>query len=290
MQPRHPERPERLAELLAHFERTGIAASLTYREASQAPREDIARVHDGAYLDLLSRLVPAEGLQQLDPDTALCPASLDAALRAAGALLDATRSVLAGDATRAFCAVRPPGHHAEHDAGMGFCFFNSISVAAAWALTQPDIERVAVLDFDVHHGNGTVDIFADDPRVLVCSSYQHPFYPHRLHDVVRDHIVHTPLPEGTAGPAFRRAVEASWFRRIEEFAPQLVFISAGFDGHRLDPLGGLLLDESDYEWITRHIVALSEGSAQGRIVSALEGGYDLAALASSAHTHVEALL
>ncbi len=290
MQPRHPERPERLAELLAHLERTGLAASLTYREAPKATREDVARVHDGAYLDLLSSLVPAEGLQQLDPDTALCPASLDAARRAAGALLDATRAVLAAEDTRAFCAVRPPGHHAERDAGMGFCFFNSIAVAAAWALTQPDIERVAVLDFDVHHGNGTVDIFADDPRVLVCSSYQHPFYPHRMHDVVREHIVHTPLPEGTTGDEFRRAVEASWFRKIEAFAPQLVFISAGFDGHRLDPLGGLALTESDYDWITRQIVALSAGSAHGRIVSALEGGYDLAALASSAHTHIEALL
>ena len=290
MQRRHPERPERLSELLAHFERTGLAGSLIHREAPAVDPNDVARVHTRPYLELLTELSPKDGLQQLDPDTALCPHTLEAAGRAAGAVTDAARAVLEGEDTRAFCAVRPPGHHAERDAGMGFCFYNSVAVAAAWALTQGGIERVAVLDFDVHHGNGTVEIFADDPRVLVCSSYQHPFYPNRMVNVVRDNIVHTPLPAGSDGSEFRQAVEATWFAKIERFAPQLIFISAGFDAHKADPLGGLALDESDYTWISREIAELAATAAEGRIVSTLEGGYDLNALALSAQAHVEALL
>ena len=288
MQPQHPERPERLSHLLRHFEATGMMADLEVRQADAADINDIRRVHRTDYLSFLHDLAPTEGLQQVDPDTALGPASLDAARYATGAVLDATRSVLRGDAQRAFCAVRPPGHHAESDASMGFCFYNSVAVAAAWALEQ-GLERVAILDFDVHHGNGTVEIFQDDPRVLVCSSFQHPFYPNRYDDLRREHIVLTPLTAGTNGAGFRRAIERSWFDAIQQHAPQLILVSAGFDAHRLDPLGGLELGEDDFAWVTAEICALADSTANGRVVSALEGGYDLSALASSAHAHVAAL-
>ncbi len=290
MQPRHPERPERLSELLSHFQRIGLTAETRFREAPLVSATQAGRVHDPDYLELLERLSPMEGLQQLDPDTALCPDSLEATRRAAGAVCDATRAVCTGEDSRAFCAVRPPGHHAESNAGMGFCFYNSVAIAAVAALEEHGIDRVAIVDFDVHHGNGTVEIFADDPRVMVCSSYQHPFYPNRQHDVERPHIVHTPLPEGTTGSQFRHAVESSWFAKLEAFAPELYLISAGFDAHRLDPLGGLLLTEDDFAWITGEIRTLADRSAHGRIVSALEGGYDLSALSSSAEAHVSALL
>lgn len=288
--PGHPERPDRLRAVLAHLEQTGMLAQTQLLEAPLVDTTALGLVHTPAHLQQLRASLPAEGLVSLDADTTLCPHSLDAAHRAAGAVLDATRAVLNGEARRAFCAVRPPGHHAESATPMGFCFYNSVAVAAAWALTQPGIERVAILDFDVHHGNGTVEIFADDPRVMVCSSFQFPFYPGRFDDVVRDHIVLTPLSDGCNGDDFRAAIARDWFDRLEAHRPQLIIVSAGFDAHHADPLAGLKLTEADFGWITREIVALSADSAQGRVVSALEGGYDLAALASSTQAHLEALI
>ena len=288
MSPRHPESPARLAAVLDHFDETGLAADLDLRTAPLATRADLARIHQDAYLDHLQRLSPAAGLVALDADTALSPGSLRAAQLAAGAATAAVDAVLAGPDHRAFCAVRPPGHHAEEGTAMGFCLLNGIAVAAAHALAS-DIERVAILDFDVHHGNGTVAAFMDDPRVLACSSFQFPHFPYRLQAVARPNIVNTPLPAGTTGAAFRKAVERDWLPALESHRPNLVLVSAGFDAHRDDPLGDLLLTEADFAWTTELIVAAAEQYADGRVVSVLEGGYDLGALARSAVAHVQAL-
>lgn len=287
---RHPERPERLAAVLQHLDRAGLIAELDVYEAPEALHTDMARVHGEAFLDTLVRLSPEEGLVRLDPDTAMGPGSLRAARRAAGAAVAAVELVLGATHSRAFCAVRPPGHHAELSQAMGFCFVNSIAVAAARALDDPGIDRVAVLDFDVHHGNGTVAAFMDNPDVLVCSSFQFPFYPYRLQDVRRPNIVNTPLPAGTRGPAFREAVERDWLPALDTFKPDLILVSAGFDGHADDPLGGFLLTEDDYAWVTALITDAADRHAGGRIVSMLEGGYHLGALSRSVAAHVERLI
>ncbi len=290
MSPGHPERPDRLKAVNDHLRNTGILEDLTCHHAAPMDLLQVARVHQSTYLAELESLRPDTGLVAVDPDTALCPGSLDAALLAAGSVNDAVERIVNGDAKRAFCAVRPPGHHAEHAAAMGFCFFNSIALGADAALQDAAIDRVAVLDFDVHHGNGTVDIFKDRSEVLVCSSFQHPYYPYRYADIERVNIINTPLAAGTDGTTFRREVEATWLPALESHRPQLILVSAGFDAHRMDPLAGLNLDEEDFRWVTQLIVDAANRYADGRIVSALEGGYDLSALARSVGVHVETLL
>lgn len=287
---RHPERPERLAAVLMHLDETGLAAELDVREAPEAQRTDLARVHGETFLDTLEQLSPAEGLVRLDADTAMSPGSLRAARTAAGAAVAGVELVLSDADKRAFCAVRPPGHHAEVSQAMGFCFVNSIAVAAARALDHPAVERVAILDFDVHHCNGTVAAFMDNPNVLVCSSFQFPFYPYRLQDVDRPNIVNTPLPAGTRGGAFREAVERDWLPALDGFKPDLILVSAGFDGHADDPLGGFLLAEEDYAWVTGLTTDVANRHADGRIVSMLEGGYHLGALSLSVAAHIEGLM
>ncbi len=288
MVPGHAERPDRLRAISSYLQATGLLDELSEREATPVDSTRLAAIHDAGYLSSLEALAPDEGLVAVDPDTSLGPASLTAAALATGAVVDAVTAVLAGEAKTAFCAVRPPGHHAEHDAAMGFCFYNSVAVAADAALAG-GLERVAILDFDVHHGNGTVEIMQDRPEVLVCSSFQHPYYPHRYHDLARPHIVNTPLPAGTASAAFRAAIERDWLPALEAHAPELVLVSAGFDAHKDDPLAGLELTEDDYRWITTLILDAAADSAQGRVVSALEGGYDLNALARSVGAHLETL-
>ncbi len=285
----HPERPERLRAVLAHLEAEGFLARHTVRQPAVADRAALATIHDTAYLDALERLSPADGLVALDPDTTLGPMSLTAASLAAGAVADAVQAVLTGEVERAFCAVRPPGHHAERGVAIGFCIYNNVALGAATALADATIRRVAILDFDVHHGNGTVDIFKDDPRVLVCSSFQHPFYPHRYTDIERSHIVNTPLRAGTDSAGFREAIERDWLPALDRHAPDLILVSAGFDAHRADPLAGLELEDDDFRWITRLIVDAANRHARGRVVSTLEGGYDLAALARSVAAHLEVL-
>ena len=287
---RHPERPARLAAVLMHLDETGLYSDLDVHEAPEAQRADLARVHGEAFLDGLAELTPEEGLVRLDPDTAMGPGSLRAARTAAGAAVAAVELVLGGADNQAFCAVRPPGHHAEGSRAMGFCFFNSIAVAAARALDDPGIDHVAILDFDVHHGNGTVAAFMDNPDVLVCSSFQFPFYPYRLQEVQRPNIVNTPLPAGTRGPEFRKALERDWLPALDDFRPDLFLVSAGFDGHADDPLAGFLLTEEDYAWVTSLITDAAKRHASGRIVSMLEGGYDLEALSRSVAAHVEGLM
>ena len=287
VQPGHPERPDRLRAVNESLSASGLKGRFDCRAARPIEAEGLAAIHNPDYLAGLNAASPASGLVRVDPDTVMSPGTLRAAALAAGAVTDAVGEVLKGSHRRAFCAVRPPGHHAEMGAAMGFCFYNSIALGAALALEQ--VDRVAILDFDVHHGNGTVDAFKNHPEALVCSSFQHPFYPYRYVDIDAPNIVNTPLPAGTDGAAFRHAIERDWAPAINAHRPDLILVSAGFDAHRDDPLGGLLLDDEDFRWVTEFTVDLAETHAGGRVVSALEGGYDLAALGRCAVLHAEAL-
>ena len=292
----HPECPARLDAISDHLRATGLDMALDFREAPEARAEQLARAHTSGYVahitDLLNQVQTAGAARHLDPDTVACPHTLAAALRAAGAALAATDDVLARrpDAPRrAFCAVRPPGHHATRDEAMGFCFFNNVAVAARHALDVHGLSRVAIVDFDVHHGNGTEDIIAGDGRVLMVSFFQHPLYPYSGAVPKGTNMVNVPLPPYTRGPAMREAVQRQWLPALEEFKPQMLFVSAGFDAHREDDLGQMGLVEADYEWITRQLVAVAERHAEGRIVSCLEGGYNLGALARSVAAHLRVL-
>lgn len=284
----HPESADRVEAVLNHFESVGLINEVNVVEPDLVDLDLIARVHSAQYVDALVEVSPSQGLVRLDADTSMGPNSLNAARRAAGAAVTAVRQVISTEEKRAFCAVRPPGHHAESSTVMGFCLFNSIAVAADVALDS--VDRVAILDFDVHHGNGTVEIFADRPEVLVCSSFQYPFYPYRNQEVDRENIVNTPLEAGTTGSQFRAAIERSWLGPIEQHRPQLILVSAGFDAHKDDPLAQLELEDTDYEWISNLIVDLANTYCDGRVVSTLEGGYDLGALARSAAVHLRCLL
>lgn len=290
MGPGHPECPQRLAAIEDQLLASRMDLALHRHEAPLASREELCRVHAPAYVDLIIRSAPEEGYVRLDPDTLMNPHSLAAARRAAGAVILGVDLVMEGKVRQAFCSVRPPGHHAERSRAMGFCIFNNVAAGAAHALHRHGLERLAIVDFDVHHGNGTEDIFAAEPRVLFCSSFQHPFYPHSGADTDRGHMAPIPLPAGTGGAAFRAAVEAHWLPRLEAFAPQLILVSAGFDGHREDDMAGLALVEADYHWVTREILAVARRHAEGRIVSTLEGGYALSALGRSVVAHLDALL
>jgi acetoin utilization deacetylase AcuC-like enzyme len=285
----HPECPDRLRAIDEALHALGLFDFLRPHEAPRATREQLARVHAESHIDEIYARSPAAGHVMLDADTIMNPATLEAALRAAGALVFATDLVLAGQARNAFCAVRPPGHHAERDAAMGFCLFNNIAVGAAHALAS-GLARVAVLDFDVHHGNGTEEIFEREPRVMLCSSFQHPFYPGKAGVAVPGHLVNTPLPAGAGSEAFREAVTTRWLPEIEGFRPEMIFVSAGFDAHAADPLAGLRLQDADYAWITQQVTSVARRLCAGRVVSALEGGYDLATVGRCAALHVRGLM
>ena len=285
----HPESPARLKAVLDALDDAHVAQHLREEEAPLATEEQLARVHEDVHIALVHESAPETDYAYLDPDTSMNPRSLPASLRAAGAVVRATDLVAGGGAQRAFCAVRPPGHHATPARAMGFCVFNNVAVGAAHALQTHGFERIAILDFDVHHGNGTEDMFRDDPRVLFCSTFQHPYYPYCGADSGNEHVINVPLPAMTASGGFRDAVARHWLPALERFEPQVVFISAGFDAHREDPLAQLRLEDDDYEWVTRQIVAVAERHAGGRIVSTLEGGYNTASLARSAVRHVRAL-
>lgn len=285
----HPEQPARLQAVEDQLIASGLMDHLQHLEAPLAQREDLERVHPAHYITGLASAVPSEGLTHLDPDTAMNPHSLTAALRAAGAAVLATDSVLEGRVANAYCNVRPPGHHAGRSRAMGFCFFNNVAVAAARALGAHGLERVAVVDFDVHHGNGTEEIFRDDPRVLMVSTFQHPFYPYSGTEGRSERMVNVPLPAYSSGREFRAAVVEQWLPALEAFQPQMIFISAGFDAHREDDMAMLQLVESDYAWVTAIVKRVAERSARGRIVSVLEGGYALHALGRSVMNHVKVL-
>ena len=290
----HPECPERLDAIHDHLIATGLADYLDMREPPLATEAQLERAHNAAHVHELReamRALEAGEVDhlQIDPDTSACAASWRAALRAAGAAVAATEAVLDGSAEAAFCAVRPPGHHAERGSAMGFCFFNNVCVAARHALDVRGLQRVAIIDFDVHHGNGTEDIVAGDERILMASFFQHPLYPYSGAVPKGINMVNVPVPPYARGSQVRDAIEAMWLPRLEEFRPQMLFISAGFDAHREDELGQLGLVEDDYAWITRQLVALAARHAQGRIVSCLEGGYNLSALARSVAAHLRVL-
>ena len=286
----HPESPARLHAISDQLIAAGIEPFLLHRDAEPATREQIERVHDAAYVDEVFAAAPEEGLVWLDGDTAMNAYTLEAALHAAGATVRAVDMLMSGDARRAFCAVRPPGHHAERDTAMGFCIFNNIAVGAAHAIAAHGLERIAIVDFDVHHGNGTENIFSGDNRVLFCSSFQHPFYPGSGAGETAANVINCPLPATTDGADFRATVRAHWLPALEAFEPQLILVSAGFDGHLEDDMAEMRLREPDYEWVTREICDLADRYAGGRVVSALEGGYNLSALGRSVAAHIRAMM
>lgn len=285
----HPECPARLRAIEDQLIASGLLPYLQHYDAPLAAFEQLARVHDPHYIETVRSASPKEGLVYLDPDTAMNPFTLNAALRAAGAVVLATELVLERKVENAFCAIRPPGHHAESARAMGFCFFNNVAVGVAHAMAHYGLKRVAIADFDVHHGNGTEEIFRDDPRVMLCSTFQHPFYPHCGADSGNDHIINVPLPAGTDGDGFRKAVSEQWLPSLERFRPEMLFVSAGFDAHWEDDMAMFKLRESDYAWVTQQIKDIAEKYAHGRIVSALEGGYELHALGRSVAAHIRVL-
>lgn len=286
----HPEAPARLAAIEDQLLVSGLEFAICRHDAPAVTREQLYRVHDPDYVQRLFAASPQTGLYALDADTAMNPHTLDAARHAAGAVVAAVDLVLGGEAISAFCAVRPPGHHAGRSRAMGFCFFNNIAVGAAHALAHHGLQRIAIADFDVHHGNGTEEIFRDEPRVLFCSSFQHPFYPFADLTVSGDQMVKTPLAAGTGSRTFRLRVGSEWLERLDAFHPELILVSAGFDAHWQEQVADLNLNERDFGWLTRELRELADRRAGGRIISVLEGGYALPALAHSVAAHLNALL
>ena len=294
----HPECPERLDAIHNRMLVTGLADVLDQREAPLASLADIELAHDRWYVaslrgmsERIAEEVAAGGpaYAQVDPDTAMNVHTWTAALRAAGAALDATDAVMAGELENAFCSVRPPGHHATHNKAMGFCFLSNVAIAAKYALQRHNLQRVAVIDFDVHHGNGTEDILAGDERTLMCSFFQHPFYPYSGDRDPAANMCNLPVAAYTRGMDIRELIEVMWIPRLEAFAPEMIFISAGFDSHRDDDMGQLGLTENDFAWITLRIKDIARRFSKGRIVSCLEGGYAMQPLALSVEAHVRAL-
>jgi acetoin utilization deacetylase AcuC-like enzyme len=286
----HPEAASRLHAIEDRLNAAQLFDHLRHLDAPEATREQLLRVHDPAYLEAVESRIPDSGYAHLDPDTVVAPHSLSAARRAAGAVVLSVDRVMSGECANAFCSVRPPGHHAERNRAMGFCLFNNVAVGAAHALAAHGLERVAIVDFDVHHGNGTEAIFRGDSRVLFCSTFQHPFYPNIPCWEASGHIVCAPL-DATAGSAeFRAAVEGRWLPALDAFQPELILVSAGFDAHVEDDMSGVSLTEHDYRWVTEQICGVAARYADNRIVSTLEGGYEGSALGRSVEAHLRVLM
>jgi len=285
----HPECPARIHAVEDQLISSGLLPFLERHDAPLVKREQLERVHGLAHIEQVFSQAPIDGLIHIDPDTAMNPYSLEAALRSAGAAVMATDLVISGQVENAFCNIRPPGHHAGRDTSGGFCIFNNVAVAVAHALEHHGLQRVAIADFDVHHGDGTEDIFRDDPRVMLCSTFRHPFYPYCGADRSNDHIINVPLKGGTSSADFREAVISYWLPALERFQPQMIFISAGFDAHREDDMGGLCLTDADYGWVADQLKDIAYRHAGRRIVSVLEGGYELHALGRSAMAHIKSL-
>ena len=291
MGPGHPECPERLHAIADMLLSKGYSDFMVPYDAPLASVEQLTRAHSALYVNELLDRAPAEGYERLDPDTLMNPYTVPAALRSAGAAVLATDLVLRGEVATAFCNIRPPGHHAERGACMGFCFFNNVAVGIRHALDVHGLERVALIDFDVHHGNGSADILAGDERVLMCSIFEKGLYPlGKDEQPGGSNMVHVGMDSRTGSAEFRALVDAAWMPALEAFQPQLVYISAGFDAHREDDMGNLGLVDADYEWVTQRLLDLARRHAQGRIVSCLEGGYVMNPLARSAAAHVKVLI
>jgi acetoin utilization deacetylase AcuC-like enzyme len=285
----HPEQPARLTAIEDQLIASGVADYLQRHAAPLATDEQLARVHPMQYVRAIRETAPATGIVHLDPDTAMNPHSLNAALRAAGAAILGTDLVMKKTVDSAFCSVRPPGHHALRARSMGFCIFNNVAIAARHAVHAHGLERIAIIDFDVHHGNGTEEIFEDDPHVLMASTFQHPFYPYSGTESPASNMINVPLPAGAGSKQFREAVSKHWLPALEEFRPELVIFSAGFDAHIEDEMAMLQLRDADYGWVTEQVKAVADRHAEGRIVSLLEGGYALSALGRSVVQHVRVL-
>lgn len=292
MGPGHPECPERLGAINDHLLIKGLLDCMSSYDAPLATGEQLGRAHDHDHVNALLASAPtgAQKYRWIDPDTAMNPFTVPAALRAAGAAVLATDLVISGKAPAAFCAVRPPGHHAERSTAMGFCFFNNVAVGIRQALDVHGLERVALIDFDVHHGNGSEDIFTGDERVLMCSIFERGLYPYRGDTASGPNMVNIGLPARSGGDRLRETVVEKWLPALERFRPQLIYISAGFDAHREDEMGNLGFVDADYEWVTRQIMAIARRYCQGRVISCLEGGYALNALARSVTAHVKVLI
>jgi len=284
----HPECPERLNVIFKALSSAELE-NLSYEEAPLVTREQLHRVHDKKYIEDLLNLTPKEGPTYLDPDTIITPYTFSAAQRAAGAVVKAVDLLMSNQANSAFCNVRPPGHHAEHNRAMGFCFFNNLAVGVAHALYFHKLKRIAIIDFDAHRGNGTEDIFFNNKQVLICSIYEENLYPL---DVPRqaNNIIHIPLPSGATGREFRSEITQHALEKLDSFKPQMVFFSAGFDGYINDTISNLNLTEFDYLWLTQQIKRIAKNHSQGRMVSVLEGGYDLASLGQCVVAHIKGLM
>ena len=285
----HPECPARLSAITQYLTARGLDSELVFYDAPLATHEQLLRVHSESYLERLQLSSPELGIVHLDPDTAMNPHTWRAALRSAGAGVKAVDLVMSGEVQNAFCAIRPPGHHAERSKAMGFCFFNNVAVAAMHALEAHGLSHVAIVDFDVHHGNGTEACFRDFKPVLMVGIFQHPFYPYSGTDHPASNMFNVPLSSGTSGDDFRQVVHDVWLPRLRKFKPQMILISAGFDAHREDDLGGLQLLDADFVWVTEQLLQIASETANGRIVSMLEGGYVLPSLARSVEAHLSAL-
>ena len=286
----HPECRQRLSAISDRLIESGLDGILQAHDAPAVSREQLLRVHDAAYIDFIEASIPESGAARLDPDTVIGPESLTAAQHAAGALVAAVDLVMEGQVDNAFCSVRPPGHHAERGRAMGFCLFNNIAVGAAHALAEHGLSRVAIVDFDVHHGNGTENIFEGDDRVLFCSTFQHPFFPYTPLLSNTQNRISVPLDAGARGEEFRRAVSEHWLPALQRFKPEMIFVSAGFDAHVADDMSHVHLTDDDFRWVTRRIVDAAAQFADNRIVSALEGGYELHSLARCTELHLRGLM
>ncbi|REG84979.1 histone deacetylase family protein [Marinomonas pollencensis] len=286
----HPESPKRLGAIRDRLIAGQLLDYLRCIEAQAATRAQLAAAHSVDYVDTIFAKAPEQGQLEVEPETLLMPHTLEAAIHAAGAVVQAVDLVMKGAMDNAFCAVRPPGHHAETDRAMGFCFFNNVAVGAKHAMAHYNLKRIAIIDFDVHHGNGTEAIFNGNESVLYASSYQHPFYPYADPGVSHDNILHMPLAAGSGSEEFRAAMTDVLLPRLALFKPELVMISAGFDAHKSDPMGQLRLEDNDFQWITEQLVEIAEQYCQGRLVSVLEGGYHLDALGRCAFSHIRSLM
>ena len=286
----HPESPFRLEAIDKQLQQSGLAGLVRLLQAKKATDEDLLRVHSLHHIANLKQNAPLSGYYAIDPDTLLNAHTLEAAYYAAGAGIMAVDEIMTGQARRAFCAVRPPGHHACFDQAMGFCFFNNIAVATAYALEKYGLDQVVIIDFDVHHGNGTEDIFAHNDQVHMFGFYQHPFYPKARHSPPAPNMYNEPVPAGADSATIRHIVNTYWLPRLRQLKPRLLLISAGFDAHKEDNMAQLRLDEDDFAWITQQVMQATVASTQGRVVSMLEGGYDLPSLSRSVQAHLQVLV
>ncbi len=290
MGPHHPECPDRIGAINDMLLTKGLLDYMNSYDAPLATVEQLAHAHASGYVQELMAASPTHGYHKVDPDTDMNPHTVRAALRAAGAAVQATDLVLSGGVPSAFCCVRPPGHHAERGAAMGFCFFNNVAVGIRHALSAHGLQRIALIDFDVHHGNGSEDIFRGDERVLMCSIFEQGLYPFTGENAIGSNMVNVGLPSRSGSDKFREAVTQHWLPALDAFAPQLIYISAGFDAHREDDMGNLGLVEADYAWVTQQLMGVAQRHCQGRIISCPEGGYVLSALARSVAAHVRVLI